>query len=329
MRLVLPIAALALIISADAQPHDWRAALDFEVPGAWTSEADLLDEFPEEVLWSTRRMPFAELAGGVTLSDEHVKSGQFAGRWADHPRFPTIHCRAVPADWSRTNGIAFQAFSEVATGERITFGVASDSEATPYHDWLFADFVVDWTGWREIALPLSAFRPLGSPVGWNFVQGIYLFTKIFDRQPNPYTVLHLDAMRLLDNPVAQSSAAPEVASEHAIPIISRTPDFDPAVMNHPWPELREAAVAPILYMPYFKKERALGASVGHQRVDRAHRGRCGHQLRRLDLRQRGHALHGHAPLRPGLLFPAVAAPQARRPALGGTQEPGGALQPIL
>ncbi len=262
MRLRLPTAAMCILvtgIAALAQPADWSAALDFEVPGAWVSEADLLDEFAEEDLWSTRHLPFAELAGGVTLSPEYVKSGQFAGRWADHPRFPTIHCRTVPPDWSASNGVAFQAFSEDATGERITLGVASDDEATPYHDWLLADFIVDWTGWREIILPLSAFRTLGSPIGWDTVQGVYFFTKSFDRQPNPYTVLHLDAMRLLDSPVTQSSAAPEVAVESAIPIASRTPDFDPSIMNHRWPELRdpEAAVAPIQYMPYFSRERAL------------------------------------------------------------------------
>jgi len=252
---VAPLGCLA----ADAQQADWRAALDFEVAGAWTSEADLLDKFAEEQLWSTRQTPFSELAGGVTLSAEQVKSGRTAGRWADHPRFPTIHCRAVPPDWTGHTGIAFQAFSEDATGERITVGVASDSETTPYHDWLIADFVVDWTGWREVALPLDDFRPLGSPAGWDAVQGVYLFTKIFDRQPNPYTVLHLDAMALLDGPIAQSSAAPEPVRQSGIPVTSRVPEFDAAIVNHRWPELRDAgaAVAPVNYLPYFKKERAL------------------------------------------------------------------------
>jgi len=256
------LAALALAIAAPlvrAQEADWRAALDFETPGAWTSEADLLDEFAEDQLWSSRMIGFAELAGGVPLSNEHVCSGETSGRWADHPRFPTIHTRTVPGDWSGYAGLAFDAFSEDATGERITVGIASDDPATPYHDWLIADFVVDWTGWRRIELPLSEFRPLGSPTGWGSVQGIYLFTKIFDREPNPYTVLHLDAMALLDQAPAQSSIAPEEAPATAIPVSSRVPAFDPSIMNHRWPELRDpaAAVAPVQYFPYFKAERAL------------------------------------------------------------------------
>ena len=198
------------------------------------------------------------MAGGVALSTEHVQSGEFSGRWADHPRYPTIHCRATPTDWSGYTGIAFAAWSEDATGERITLGVASDNDATPYHDWFIADFVVEWTGWREITIPLGDFRPLGSPSGWSSVQGVYLFTKIFDRQPNPYTVLHLDAMRLLDGEVTRSAGSPERFRESANSVSGRVPEFDPSVINHRWPELREpAAVAPIRYLPYFKRERAL------------------------------------------------------------------------
>jgi len=265
MRYIPFAAALALGLaiarSADVRQGDWRAALDFEMAGAWTTEADLLDEFAEKQLWSVRHTPFAELAGGVVLSTEHVRSGRFSGRWADHPRFPTIHCRNVPGDWREYTGVAFQAYSEDATDQRMTFGVACNSDVTPYHDWRIADFVVDWSGWREITLPLESFRPLGSPAGWDSVHGIYIFTKIFDRQPNPCTVLHLDAMRLLDKPLATSTAAPRrpERKKRAMPISSRVPAFDPAVMNHRWPELRtpETAIAPIRYLPYFRKERAL------------------------------------------------------------------------
>ncbi len=255
--LVIGIVTLAPPVVADE--IDWRAALDFEAPGAWRTAPDLLDEFGEDQLWSTRTTPFAELAGGVELSPEHVTSGARSAKWSDHPRYPTIHCRHVPTDWSAYAALAFQAFSEEATGERITLGVASDSEGTPYHDWLIADFVVDWTGWRTIEVPLADFEPMGDPAGWDAVDGVYFFTKIFDRQPNPYTVLHLDAMALLDGSAGRSAAAPESARETAIPVVSRVPAFAPSIVNHHWPELREpgAAVTPIQYLPYFRTERAL------------------------------------------------------------------------
>lgn len=253
---------LALVIAClrvHAQETDWRAALDFEVERAWLSAPELLDEFTEDQLWSSRHLPFAELAGGVVLSTEHVSSGATAGRWADHPRFPTIHTRAVPPDWSGYAGIAFEAWSEDDTGELITLAIASDNPATRYHDWLIADFVVDWRGQRRIEMPFTEFRPLGSPAGWGSVQGIYFFTKIFNRQPNPYTVLYLDEMRLLDQSPARSDAVTPERPHRAMPVTERVPAFDPAIINHRWPELRDvaSAVAPIRYLPYFSTERAV------------------------------------------------------------------------
>ncbi|MFW5867570.1 MAG: hypothetical protein ACOCX2_07115, partial [Armatimonadota bacterium] len=251
------IAAL-ITITSFAGAQDWRAALDFEVEGAWQSAPELLELFPEESLWLSRHTTFEALAGGVTLSDEHVRSGETSGRWADHPRFPTIHTRAVPPDWSGFAGISFGAYSEEATRERITVGVLSDDPETLHDDWFIADFVVDWTGWREVALPFADFQSLGSPSGWGSVEGLYLFTKIFDRQPNPYTVLHLDDVTLLDAAPETSSVAALETEDHAMPVRRRVPAFDSSVMNHRWPEVRdpEQAVAPILNQPYFSKERA-------------------------------------------------------------------------
>ena len=109
------------------QAVDVAAAMDFEVAGAWMTAPELTDEFPEEDLWSTRTLPFAELAGGVKLSDEHVKSGSTSAKWADHPRYPTVHTRHVPRDWSKCRALALWVYSEEETGERITLAVESDS----------------------------------------------------------------------------------------------------------------------------------------------------------------------------------------------------------
>ncbi len=255
--IVLVLVTVSGVAAADGIDHD--AAMDFETPDAWQSAPELLDLFPEENLWLSRHTTYAELAGGITLSDEHVLSGEMSGRWANHPRYPTIHTRSVPGDWSPYSGLSVQIYSEEATGERITVGVLSNNEATLHDDWLVADFVVDWTGWREVAMAFDDFRDLGSPVGLASVQGLYFFTRAFDRQPNPYTVLHLDDITLLDEAPATSSAASPETEEHAMPVSLRVPEFDEAKMNHRWPELREPeeAVAPIHYQPYFKKERAL------------------------------------------------------------------------
>jgi hypothetical protein len=245
---------LASCLQSQAPTH--QPAFDFEVEGAWLTAPNLLSEFKEEELWSTRTLPFAELAGGLKLSAEHVKGGRTSGRWADHPRFPTIHTTHVPRDWSGARSLSFWAFSEDATGERITVAALSDSPDTPWRDYLRQDFVVDWQGEREIALPLAGFAPEGSPVGWGQVDALYLFSKIGNREPNPYTVLYLDAMRLSD---AEAPVPPEAAEERGFAREFQVPEFDASILNHRWSELHEgqSALAPIQHESYFLADRAV------------------------------------------------------------------------
>ena len=233
-------------------------AMDFETPGAWRTAPDLLGEFDEGAFRFVGAASFSELAGGVKLSREHVASGQFAGKWADHPRCPTIHCTDVPKDWTAFRTVSFWAYSEVATHEQITLAVLSDSAETPWRDYLLYTFTVDWTGPKTLSVPLSDFSPLGKPAGWGEVGGVYFFTKIFDRQPNPYTVLHLDAMKL-DTRVAPSRLKPTQEPTGKLPVTTQVPRFDPSVLNHAYPETRggRPVCAPIQYQHYFKTERSI------------------------------------------------------------------------
>ena len=236
-------------------------ALDFEVEGAWRTAPDLLDSFEEDQLWSTRTIPFKELAGGMMLTSTHVKSGAFSGRWAEHSRYPTIHTTDVPEDWGKFRGVSFWAFSEIPTDELVTFAVESENAETPWKDYYHISFQVDWKGWKRTRFRFVDFEKLGSPAGWQSVKAVYFFTKIFNRQPNPYTVLHLDAMKLERKAFTTS---PQIRKRQArqqfpIPVKSRAPDFDPAALNHSYPETvgGKAATAPIRYRSYFKTERAL------------------------------------------------------------------------
>lgn len=251
----LPLALGQVGLAADADP---AAVLGLEVAGAWRTAPDLLKEFKEEEL-CCGRVSMAALAGGVTLATDRVHGGKFSGRWADHPRFPTVHCTQVPHDWSGCQGVSLWVYSEVATGEFITFAAASDSPQTAWQDYFLADFTVDWTGWRQVMLPFAGFRAYESPVGWGQVDAVYLFTKIANRQPNPQTVLYLDDMKLERTvpTVERPPAPPQLAT--GLPISTQVPDFDLRVLNHPYPETRDgkAVVAPLQYEPYYRNERAL------------------------------------------------------------------------
>jgi hypothetical protein len=250
---------LLLALCSQAQGISPEAALDFEAEGAWLTAPDLLGEFEEKALWSTRTIPFAELAGGLKLSTEHVKSGRTSGEWRDHPRYPTIHTVHVPRDWSQAKTLSFWAWSEEPTGELVTVAVLSDNPDTPWRDYFSQDFAVDWQGEGEVSLSLVAFTEEGSPVGWGKVDGIYLFTKISNREPNPYTVLYLDAMRLSSDGAPPGAQPTATDAGTRLPHESQVPEFDPSILNHRWPETRgdHVVTAPIQYGSYFLAERAL------------------------------------------------------------------------
>jgi len=254
--------AACLVLAAlpgadDAAPE---AALGFEAEGTWLTAPDLLDEFAEGDLWSTRTVPFAELAGGVKLSTEHIKQGRTSGRWSDHPRYPTIHATRVPHDWSGFRSLSLWVYSEEPTSERITLGLLSDSAETAWRDYWFYAFTVDWTDWRKLEISFGDFEPYGTPAGWDSIGAIYLFTKAFDRQPNPYTVLYLDDLQLSTETVPPTRRAPAPdAREGRLPHEGQVPEFDASILNHRWPETRagQPVLAPIQYESYFAAERAL------------------------------------------------------------------------
>jgi len=261
-KAVLLLCAWCVIVgspSARADSDCWKS-MDFEVEGAWLTAPNLLDEFNEQDLLATRVIPFERLAGGVELSRAHVKSGRFSGRWSDHPRYPTIHTTRVPGDWSRFKALTFWVHSEKKTGEAITLAVKSDGDKTAWQDYFIHTFKVDWTGWRKFAVCFSDFERYGEPAGWNKIDAVYFFTKIFDRQPNPYTVLYIDDMKLDENEAPSAGKdEPAAKREGRLQCREQVPKFDPAVLNHPYPEVRgdRPVTAPIRYEPYFKAERAL------------------------------------------------------------------------
>jgi len=235
-------------------------AMGFEAEGAWLSAApELFSDFKEEEIWSVRLIPLAELNAGVKLVTDPIKEGKTAGRWADHPRFPTISTSAIPHDWSGCKSLSFWAHAEVATGELVTLGMQSDSPDTPWLDFYLYTFAVNWTGWKQLRVSFAECTAYEQPAGWQKVDALFFFTKIFNRQPNPYTVLVLDDLRLNPEPV-QSDPPPWLAPPPPagrLAIRGSAPAFDPTIVNHPYPEVRTEGTAPVQVLPYFMAERAL------------------------------------------------------------------------
>jgi hypothetical protein len=225
---------------------------------SWRTAPPLTDLFPEADLWSTRTIPVAKLAGGV----EPVAGpdGKPVGRWLNHPRFPTVHTTAVPRDWSGNEALRWSMHAAKATGERIVVGVLCDNPATHAKDFRVAVIKVDWTGWRELVLPLDRFSAIGEPLGWDHVTGLYLFTKVFHWQPHPETELLLGRIELGSGKGATSMLTlPIPPSVAGVEVVSNGPMFDDYWLNHAGPELTKPGPLQVefAYEPYFLTERAI------------------------------------------------------------------------
>ena len=256
----------------DIPPPARTLVPDFEIPGVWTSapfefeEGDWkqLDNFNRTMKrkgWDTSLVSRDDIAGGLTLSEEHVKSGKYSGRWADLPKFPSVAARLENSDWSGKQALRFSVYSERATNDMITLGLRSDNPATTALDYYLMDFPVDWTGWKEIVLPFSGFRQLGNPKGWDQIDGIYFFSKSGRRSPDPRTALFLDAMELLtsapEGKPAQAASASTPSSDGIFFSVAYTFDA-PVDLNHDSPELAVGVEnkAPYIQTPFFQGVRS-------------------------------------------------------------------------
>ncbi len=204
-----------------------EASLGFEIDGGWYTQADLtaaanctVDDLAvtQGVNGRVNQDTSYEMQryGGIERSDKNVKSGKYSGKWANHHYYPTLMTNAVPADWTQYNTFSFWVYSEVATGERITVGAVSNPYAS-YSEYkmgetttnfLYTQFLVDFTGWKHIEMPLADFEKSSDMVvGFSKIEGLYFYTRAFDYEPYPQTVLYLDDIRLGNLSEAEQAAA--------------------------------------------------------------------------------------------------------------------------
>ena len=241
--------------------------LNFSTKGAWvTAPVELLKVMPENQMWSARtrfgndparrmeRKTMRQLALGAEVGKDGL-------RWNHHPLYPTLHASQVPADWSKPGAVALKLFSKTATGETVFLAFSSDSKATPYRDYYVFPLAVNFTGEKTIVIPEAKFKKSGTPAGWNHIDGVYFFTKMFGAQPHPATDLVLKSLRPV-SPEKENSA--EFTGE-----LRREKDADGFVfrmvkaeyqrqyLNHTFPETRDGkpVFAPYAHQPYEVCER--------------------------------------------------------------------------
>lgn len=205
-----------------------EASLGFEVEGGWYTMADIAAEAKvteDKVRQGSAKAVRADgtiqydyIRNGVTRSTKYVKSGSYSGKWEKHHEFPTVMATNIAKDWTPYNTLSFWIYSEKATNEHITIGAMSNPEKTwaeyaamePTLQFYHVGFDIDFTGWQHFEIPISAFTPSSDKVvGFNKIDYLCFYSRAFDYEPSPYTVLYIDDVKL------ETKGAEELAQEQA------------------------------------------------------------------------------------------------------------------
>ncbi|GAT31845.1 carbohydrate binding domain-containing protein [Terrimicrobium sacchariphilum] len=152
------------IDSFETQPFQWQAAMD-----------------------QPDRAPFTKEA-----SAQKIKEGSASARWSVSQR-PWAIMKHAPEDWSSYQALSLWIYADKANGQVLNFWVYSGEGGQNYY---FHKLVVDWTGWKQIVLPLSEFHAVRDPAGWNKVTGFMISGKGGEAAPLADSVLWLDDIKL-------------------------------------------------------------------------------------------------------------------------------------
>ncbi len=138
---------------------------------------------------------FAPLSEGLIFEDKYVKQGKTSGKWTNTVVNSRIVTKKIPHDWSRYSYFSMWVYSENAN--KAGFAVALYSEPGVGRDNYYqTNIIINWTGWRLIEIPLTAFNPTRKPAGWHKIDYIKIASSGWGNSPAPDTVLYFDRMQL-------------------------------------------------------------------------------------------------------------------------------------
>jgi len=138
----------------------------------------------------------ATVWSGGTLSTDHVTQGTASIRWrlAD-PK--SIATEAIPHDWSEYNALAFDLYSEAATGSPLWLILPSEDPQQEGPDYFSLRLRIDFAGWRHYVVPFDEIGRVRHPIGWNMIQRFRLHSAwVPDIEVDPEAVVYVDNIRL-------------------------------------------------------------------------------------------------------------------------------------
>jgi hypothetical protein len=155
-----------------------------------SSAADLADSFNFEDVSDWR---------GLEIDYRSPKEGRASGRWDDTVNVDRLRLEAFPRDVSQYDALAIWVYSQKATNAMIAIVLVSENENSDGSDYYMCNVTIDWTGWKEIAIPFNEMKTIREPRGLNDIDYLRIASSGYGcGDANPETRLKLDAMRLMN-----------------------------------------------------------------------------------------------------------------------------------
>jgi len=131
---------------------------------------------------------------GVEADPAVLHKGLPSLKW-EHGRHAIAVTDRIPHDWSAHNCLSFALRSAKATGASFVIRLSSEADSEGM-DYFSFSVTLDWTGWKEFAIPFSEWAQARNPVGWSKIDHIAFIAEGWGNHPNPESVVHIADLRL-------------------------------------------------------------------------------------------------------------------------------------
>lgn len=138
----------------------------------------------------------SDLSGwdGLEAGADVAYQGAPAARW-DHARVAVARTDRIPHDWTAWNCLKFALHSAKSTGAKFVLILTSEAE-TEGADYFSTPITLDWSGWKEFAIPFGEMSRSREPVGWSKIDSITFTASGWGNEPDPESVVHIAGLRL-------------------------------------------------------------------------------------------------------------------------------------
>lgn len=175
----------------------------------------------------------ANWTGGTKVT-EPSREGGHALRWVSADRGGALSGIPAVRDWRAFNCLTFWAYSGAANGASVVV-VCTSKGTNDYGDYFIDRFTVNWTGWREISLPLHDFGRARSPTGWQQIDAVTFHSQGWEVKPKPDTELVFEDIRLEFRQAIADKVPPPVPEKKQV---SLPPwDGDLKYVGFPWDDI--------------------------------------------------------------------------------------------